>query len=282
MVFYCYSVESGQVGVVQTCGKFTGIQEPGLAPYLCCICTVRPVSLATNNLRCSSDCKTKDNVTLRVTTTVVYKIDKAKIEEAVFKIMNPEFLIESQVDSVLRSTVPTMDLDEAYAAKEKMVAEIETQVAQEMAIHGYQIMNVLITDLAPDASVLSAMNEINASRRNRAAAIEKGEADKTLIIKKAEAEAESQYQSGLGLARMREAITNGFKDSLESMGTTGLSTDETINMMLVTQYLDTLKDVSQSSTNTISIPHGPNAVTYIEQDLKNGFAVIGSQGMKRK
>ena len=34
-----------------------------------------------------------------------------------------------QVDSVLRSTLPTMTLDESYAAKEKMVEEILPAVA---------------------------------------------------------------------------------------------------------------------------------------------------------
>ena len=43
-----------------------------------------------------------------------------------------------------------------------------------MGQYGYDIINVLITDIQPERSVLDAMNEINASRRQREAAFEKG------------------------------------------------------------------------------------------------------------
>ena len=42
-----------------------------------------------------------------------------------------------------------------------------------MARYGYEIVNVLITDLSPDKSVTRAMNEINAARRMREAALDK-------------------------------------------------------------------------------------------------------------
>jgi len=52
---------------------------------------------------------------------------------------------------------------------------------------------VLITDLTPEKSITAAMNEINASRRQRVAALEKAEANKILHVKEAEADAESKY-----------------------------------------------------------------------------------------
>ena len=53
------------------------------------------------------------------------------------------------------------------------------------------------------------MNEINAQKRLRAAANEKAEAEKIVQIKAAEADAESKYLSGYGVARQRQAIVNG-------------------------------------------------------------------------
>eukprot|EP00961_Rhodomonas_salina_P050624 679902-Rhodomonas_salina.1 len=55
-----------------------------------------------------------------------------------------------------------------------------------------------------DPSVLRAMNEINASRRQREAAVERAEAEKILAVKAAEAEAEAKELSGKGTARMRQ------------------------------------------------------------------------------
>mmetsp|Transcript_43558 Transcript_43558/g.59491 ORF Transcript_43558/g.59491 Transcript_43558/m.59491 type:complete len:140 (-) Transcript_43558:122-541(-) len=139
-------------------------------------------------------------------------------------------------------------------------------------------MDVLITDLSPERSVLDAMNEINASRRKREAAIEKGEADKILIVKAAEADAESKYLSGVGVARMRTAITDGFKNSVSAMSETGIDAHDAIHMMLVTQYLDTLKDLGQSNA-TIMVPHGPGAMKDIESQVRDGFVV--AEHMKR-
>ena len=70
-------------------------------------------------------------------------------------------------------------------------------------------MRTLVTDIAPDSRVLAAMNEINAARRQREAAVNKAEADKLFMIKKAEGEAETKYLLGVGTAKMREAITSG-------------------------------------------------------------------------
>merc|ERR1712238_127601 len=116
-----------------------------------------------------------------------------------------------------------MDLDEAFSAKDHMVLNILSSVKRSMSPHGYNIINVLITDLRPEHSVLQAMNEINAARRQRDAAADRGEADKILKIKAAEADAEAKYQSGLGIARMRKAVADGFKDSMTSISEAGIS-----------------------------------------------------------
>ncbi|GKD38055.1 hypothetical protein Tco_1258262, partial [Tanacetum coccineum] len=50
--------------------------------------------------------------------------------------------------------------------------------------------------------------------RLRLAATDKAEADKILLIKRDEGEAESKYLSGLGIARQRQAIVDGLRDSV--------------------------------------------------------------------
>ncbi len=50
------------------------------------------------------------------------------------------------------------------------------------------------------------MNEINSSKRLKYAVAEKAEGDKILQVKAAEAEAESKYLSGVGVAKQRKAI----------------------------------------------------------------------------
>jgi len=60
--------------------------------------------------------------------------------------------------------------------------------------------------LDPDQRVKDAMNEINSSKRLKYAVAEKAEGDKILQVKAAEAEAESKYLSGVGVAKQRKAI----------------------------------------------------------------------------
>lgn len=56
-----------------------------------------------------------------------------------------------------------------------------------------------------------AMNEINASKRMKEAAYQRAEGEKVVKVKRAEAEAESMYLSGVGVARQRRAIMDGLK-----------------------------------------------------------------------
>jgi len=267
----CFScVSTGSVGVVQCMGDFSKTQEPGLGIVCCPFQTVFPVSLAVQQLACSSECKTKDNVTLSVTTAVQYRINKENVKAAVFEITDPQSQMKSHVDNVLRSTLPSMDLDNAYSLKEDMVKDILADVKAAMGKYGYDILNVLITDLRPEQSVLRAMNEINASRRLREAAVEKGEASKILQVKASEADAEAKHLAGKGIAKMRSAITEGFKGSVQLMQDCGLDTKETIHMMMVTQYLDTMKEFANPKAS-IMIPHGPGAIKDIEAQIRNGF-----------
>jgi len=233
--------------------------------------------MAVAQIQCRSDCKTSDNVTVTALTAVQYRIVKDMVKTAVFDVVNPQAMMSAEVDNILRSTLPTKTLDECYADKEKMVLEIATAVKDAMSKYGYEIINVLITDLQPEASVLRAMNEINAARRNREAAFEKGEADKMLKIKASEADAESKRLAGVGMAQMRAAMAQGFQDSMKFMKEAGMSESDAMHMMIMTQYLDTLKEFS-ASHGTIVVPHGPSSVKDIESQIREGFLSAGSAG----
>jgi regulator of protease activity HflC (stomatin/prohibitin superfamily) len=54
-------------------------------------------------------------------------------------------------------------LDAVFEAKEELALAIKTALADTMTGYGYQIVNVLITDLDPDQRVKAAMNEINSA-----------------------------------------------------------------------------------------------------------------------
>uniref|UniRef100_F6H8V6 Uncharacterized protein n=1 Tax=Vitis vinifera TaxID=29760 RepID=F6H8V6_VITVI len=79
----------------------------------------------------------------------------------------------------------------------------------------------------------------------------------------AEGEAESKYLSRLGIARQRQEIVDGLKDSVLgfSVHVPGTTTNYVTDLVLVTQHFDTTKEIGAvSKSSVVFIPHGPGAV----------------------
>ncbi|KAL5725031.1 Protein hir2 [Ranunculus cassubicifolius] len=175
---------------------------------------------------------------------------------------------------VIRATIPKLYLDVAFEQKGDIAKVVESEIEKAMSVYGYKIVQTLIVDFEPDARVKIAMNEINASARLRVAANEKAEAEKILQVKRAEGEAESKYLSGIGIARQRQAIVDGLRDSVLAFSTNvpGTTSKDVMDMVLVTQYFDTMKEVGASSkSSSVFIPHGPGAVKDVASQIRQGL-----------
>ena len=134
-----------------------------------------------------------------------------------------------------------MTLDEVFASQSGIAAAVKQELDADMAGFGYEIVNVLVTDIVPDAKVKSAMNDINAAQREQVAANARGEAEKILVVKKAEAEAQSKALQGQGIANQRRAIIEGLQGSIEQFqkSVAGASTSDVMQLVMITQYFDT-------------------------------------------
>ena len=264
-------VAQGELGLLQRFGRFQRVVHPGCT----CLCVgiegITLLDMRLQSLLCTSDSKTEDNVTVSVSTQVQFKVQYDNVYAAAFTIGEPEVLIKALVDDVVRSELPKLSLDQAYAEKAHMVEQIKKACHEGMAHYGYEICSVLMTDLRPDASVLKAMNEINAARRLREAAIDKAEAEKILAVKAGEADAETKYLSGVGVARMRSAITDGFNESINKMSENKMTPQEIVNMMLVTQYLDVLSVFATNGKASVVIPHGLGVPGDMQSAVRDGM-----------
>ena len=112
------------------------------------------------------------------------------------------------------------------------------------------------------------------AQRLQLASVYKGEADKILQVKKAEAEAEAKYLGGVGVARQRQAITDGLRENILNFShkVEGATAKDVMDLILITQYFDTIKDLGNSSKNTtVFIPHGPGHVRDIGDQIRNGM-----------
>lgn len=149
----------------------------------------------------------------------------------------------------MRSQLPTLELDAVFEAKEELALAVKHALSETMSNYGYQILQALITDIDPDQRVKNAMNEINSNKRLKFAVAERAEGDKILQVKAAEAEAESKYLSGVGVAKQRKAIVDGLKSSIVDFEdkVEGSSTKEIMSLLLLTQYFDMVRDVGSAN-----------------------------------
>jgi regulator of protease activity HflC (stomatin/prohibitin superfamily) len=106
------------------------------------------------------------------------------------------------------------------------------------------------------------------------AAQDKAEAEKIMIVKAAEADAEAKYLAGVGIARQRQAIVSGIQESMSAFNQkfNSLNPQTVMDLIIVTQYFDTLKDIgSHSKSNTIFIPSDTGDVGKIASQMRNGL-----------
>jgi len=272
--FVC--IREMEAGIVQQFGKFNHVLEPGLN----CICfpmqsVVATMSLKVQQLDVTCDTKTRDNVFVQCVVSVQYRVLPKKVTTAYYKFTDPRAQIRSYVFDVIRGALPTMNLDDVFASKDEVAHAVRDRLSQLMGDFGFEIIAALLADISPDKAVKDAMNEINASQRLREAAAEKAEAEKILQVKSAEADAESKYLSGLGVARQRKAIVEGLKDTVNDFATNvkGSSPQSVMDLLLITQYFDVMREISKSKRemggppNSIFLPHGPKTVKMLKDEL---------------
>ncbi|XP_024399714.1 hypersensitive-induced response protein-like protein 2 isoform X2 [Physcomitrium patens] len=257
-------VDQSTVAVKEQFGRYTGTIGPGChcVPWCIGINVAGILSLRVQQL--DVRCETKSR----------YRCHTETAKDAFYKLTNPREQIKAYVFDVVRATVPKLLLDDVFEQKNEIANSVKEELEKSMKTYGYEIVQTLIVDIEPDETVKRAMNEINAAARMRLATLEKAEGEKILQVKRAEAEAESKYLSGVGIARQRQAIVDGLRESVMvfSDNVPGTTPREVMDMVLVTQYFDTMRDIgSHSKNSTVFIPHGVGGARDVADQIRNGL-----------
>ena len=274
-----FTVDTAEAAVIQRFGKFVRIAGPGLNFKLPWFENVAGrVNLRVQQFKVEVETKTRDNVFVKVMVSVQYQVIQDKVYQAFYKLQSPGDQITSYVFDSVRSQVPKMGIDDVFEKKDDVADAVKQELSSVMNEFGYVIIKALVTDVDPDPKVKSAMNDINAAQREQVAAQARGEAEKILKVKQAEAEAASKALQGKGIADQRKEIINGLRESVEAFKESieGTSARDVIALVLMTQYFDTLKEIgAQDHSNTILMPNSPGAVSDFYQQIQNA-TLIGS------
>mmetsp|Transcript_9522 Transcript_9522/g.18530 ORF Transcript_9522/g.18530 Transcript_9522/m.18530 type:complete len:277 (+) Transcript_9522:142-972(+) len=253
----CMAVPQDSYAFIQRFGKHEKIARPGCLCIGCPMCCNVAGKLSRRIKQCSvrTDTKTKDSVFLNVECTIQYRpLDTdEQLYNAFYRLAHPESQIGSYVDDAVRSFIPTLELDQLFLAKDQIAHDVQGRIEEDMAAFGWKIRDVMVTDINIDRNLKSNMNQQNANRRLRIAAQEVAESQKYTQIAHAQAESEATYLQGNGISRKRQAIVEGMKTSVHEFSDSmkEMKPEDVLDLILVTQYFDTLKELSRGGSTRI-------------------------------
>ena len=271
--------------IIERLGKYNRILGPGLnfkIPFVERVAGKESVRI--RQLDVPVETKTQDNVFVNLGVSIQFLAISEKIFDAFYKLTDVNQQITSYVYDVVRAEVPKKKLDDLFESKDEIAQTIKTDLSGSMDDFGYSIVNSLITDIDPAPNVKEAMNQINATARLRVAAQNEAEADKIRQVKNAEADAEAKKLQGEGVAQQRAAIIEGFKSSIDDLKkVTGsdVKTQDVMNMVMMVQYFDALRDIGTTGqNNAVLIPYGAGGSNEILQQMTQ--AMVASDKIKGK
>lgn len=273
-----FVVQQQKVFIIERFGKFHKIQTAGIhmrIPFVDRIAS--RISLKVFQIDNSVNTKTMDNVFVDVNISLQYQVNPSKVADAFYQLDNPTQQIVSYIEDAIRSTLPKMNLDDAFSKKDDIASIVQEAVKEEMDRFGYIITKTLVTSLEPDAKIVRAMNEINEAQRKQVAAKSLAEAEKITITVKAEADKQKMIMRGQAIAGQRNAIIEGLASQVEQLQKRGYSIDQVMSILMTNQYFDVLSELAQSTnTNTLMLPSdataGNNTIGQILASLQASHA----------
>lgn len=271
-----FIVRQKTAAIIERFGRFHSVRFPGLGfkvPFIDRI--VKVSNLKIQQLDVDVETKTHDNVFVNTKVSIQYQVLKDQVADSFYNLENPVAQIESYVFDTVRSEIPLLILDDVFSNKDAVAKSIQQSLSGAMKQFGYVIVNSLVTDLQPESMVKAAMNKINATEREKLAARNEAESEKIKMVKKAEAEAESKRLQGQGLANQRQEIARGIRESIETIKETGVSEEEVMTLLLVTQHYDAVQDVARnSSTNTVMINYSPAGIKDVASQIREAMLSV--------
>ncbi|WP_246389042.1 SPFH domain-containing protein [Corynebacterium incognita] len=265
-----FIVRTREAAIVERLGKFNRVAHAGLHVKIPFVDRIRAtINLQVRQLDVLVETKTKDNVFVQIPVAVQYQVVGGRERESYYLLSNHEQQIVAYVQDNVRSSVAGMILDDAFSSKDDIARNVASSLRDNMAAYGWHFVNTLVTDIRPDSRVRESMNSINAAQREREAAIAQAEAEKIRVVKEAEGAAEARKLQGRGVAEQRKEIVEGIAAQYEMLRRAGVN-ESPETLMLVSQYLDAMVDVSRNGQSSVLyLPSNPEGMGSIFDGMRD-------------
>lgn len=276
-------IQQNHVGIVERLGKYSRTIGAGvnfLIPLIESVPSI--IDLAVQNLLFNIDTVSKDKVVVRLKANLIYTIDPEKASDFHYNLSNPWETVQSFVENYTRSFVATQTHEELLEKREEISEYLIRHLDAKMRNWGIKIVSFQLMDIVFPTEITDAMSKVVASQRLREAALNEAEGAKVKVVKQAEAEKQSRVLLGEGVAGERQAIIDGLKKSINDMQTIkGISTEEVMNLVALSQYFDTIKSIGDSeNTKVMFINPSPKGVNDLVQQLTS--AIEGTKPVGEK
>ncbi len=251
-----FVVPQQQAYIIERFGKFLKVQFAGIhirIPFVDRI--AMKTNMRVNQLNVQLETKTLDNVFVTVVASTQFRVNPNDVATAYYELRDPAGQLRSYMEDALRSAIPALSLDDAFARKDDVAFDVQKTVGAEMSRFGFTVVKTLITAIDPSPQVKNAMDSINAAQREKEATRQRAEAQRIQIETQAAADAEKTRLQGEGQANYRREIANGIVDQIKSLQAVGMNINDVNNVVLFNQYLDVMRSLSESNnTKTVVLP----------------------------
>ena len=251
-----FVVPQQQAYIIERFGKFLKVQFAGIhirIPFVDRI--AMKTNMRVNQLNVQLETKTLDNVFVTVVASTQFRVNPNDVATAYYELRDPAGQLRSYMEDALRSAIPALSLDDAFARKDDVAFDVQKTVGAEMSRFCFTVVKTLITAIDPSPQVKNAMDSINAAQREKEATRQRAEAQRIQIETQAAADAEKTRLQGEGQANYRREIANGIVDQIKSLQAVGMNINDVNNVVLFNQYLDVMRSLSESNnTKTVVLP----------------------------
>ena len=219
-----YTIDPGEVGVIQRFGKLSSYSDPGLhfkIPFVDRLSKVnvekvRRVEIgfrserARMNVLQESLMITKDENIVDAQAIIQWKIKDPG--HFLFKVANPELTIKNTAEVALRSVIGVTKIDDALTTGRDEIQVRTKEFLQELLdsyTSGVQVTDVKLQIVDPPEEVKDAFNEVVRAKEDKETLINEAKAFFEDVIPKARGEAEKMIREAEGYREQRISTAKG-------------------------------------------------------------------------
>ncbi len=271
-----FVVRQQTAAIIETFGKYSRTAKPGLGfklPYpISKVATCVDMRLQQSGFEV--DVRTNDNAFLKIPVSLHYRVTDAY--RSYYELDKPVEQMAALAANEVRTKGAKMSFSDIFNSRDALKQAIDETLREKMTGYGFQIENVVVAQPEPSKEVRAAFDRVIASQRLKEAAENEAEASKIRVIAEAQARAEAMKLHGKGIADQRTAIAKGSEESMELLKKGGLSVDQSVALMVVTNGQDVVAQTAKNPAAVILAASGGNSELKSFEELVSYMKALGN------